>query len=372
MINQSKFNINKATELPEFKWLVAILLSFIIATLIAVNRELHIKFLIEYLKLFFTMLIAFKLLDNERKLKYAILFYLIGVAYIGFEAFNVGRNSMLRVEGIGMVDSPDANTTAATLVPALPLLIYYGWQAQWKMKLVYLGLTVLIVNGLVLINSRGAFLGAFLGIVYFLTFMFFSKYKLPKQRLMLTLIFVAIIIGSIRLMDDHFWQRMQTIESTASKDSEGSGGRRINFWLATFDVMKDHPLGVGIYGYQTLSPYYIKDESSLSSVNGEKMRAVHSIWFQGIAEIGWHGFFFFIMLLHACKKHMSKAKKRLLEQQKFSLYYQGIALEAAMIGYLASSTFIDQFRSQILYWLLLFCISFSVISLRKNQQLKPD
>ena len=42
---------------------------------------------------------------------------------------------------------------------------------------------MLIVNGLILINSRGAFLGAAIGASYILIAMMFSRYKLPKQRI---------------------------------------------------------------------------------------------------------------------------------------------------------------------------------------------
>ncbi|MDG1734054.1 MAG: O-antigen ligase family protein [Thalassotalea sp.] len=367
-ISYKNFQNNTLRKVPESKWLLAIAITFLITTLFAINRELHIKFIIEYFKMLLTMYVAFKLLDSEKKLQYAIFFYFIGASYIGLEAFNVGRDSMARVEGIGMVDSPDSNTTAASLVPTIPLLIYYAWQSEWKTKILILCCCLLIVNGLILINSRGAFLGCIIGAGYFLIHMVFSKYKVPHQKLMLVLISIAILLGTLRLADNSFWNRMNTIESSSSKDSEGSGGRRINFWLATIDMMKDHPLGLGISGYQTLSPFYLIEHSTSEDVERQRKRAVHSIWFQSLSEIGWHGLIFFILLLLSIKRHLGIVKKYLIKEKRFKQYYLAIALEGSFIGFLISASFIDLFRIQVLYWLILFCLVFCIINTPSSEK----
>ena len=372
MLTRTKHTLNHASRSPEFKWVVALFLSFAAASFFAVNSELHNRFFIEYCKLIVTMYIAFRLLDTERKLKIAMVCFIIGAAYIGMEAFNVGRNSGARVEGIGMVDSPDSNMTAAALVPTIPLIIYFGWQLKWKYKVVLGVLAILIINGLILINSRGAFLGMVAGGGYFLMYMLFSKYKMRQQKLMLVLIAVVGVAGLFRFTDAVFWERMQTIETSSSKESEGSGGRRINFWLATFDMMDDYPMGVGIFGYQTLSPFYLKDESyfdDVKAVDGVKMRAVHSIWFQGLSEVGWHGMFFFVLLLWSIKRNLSKSKKFLIEHRQLRLYYLAVAIEGAFISFLISGSFIDVFRVQVLYWLVLYGICFNLIVFNKKQEL---
>jgi len=372
-MTRARHNTNTIDKTPAGKWFLALVLSYCFVSLIAVNSIMHNKYFIELLKLFITMYVAYRILDSEKKLKIALICVIIGAAYLGFEALNVGRDEFGRVEGIGMVDSPQANTMAAAMVPTIPLLIYFGWQLEWKYKLFIGILAVLIVNGLVLVNSRGAFLGAIIGTGYFLIYMFFSKYKLPKQKLMLTLIIITILGGTLRLVDDSFWERMETIQ-TQSADSSGSGGRRINFWLATFDILDDYPFGVGIYGYETLSGIYLKDQSYFEEFEGGVgIRAVHSLWFQALSEIGWHGFTFFLLLLISIKRHLNKAKAYLIVQKNYQLYYLGIALEGGVLAFLVSGSFINVFRVQMLYWLMLFCICFSVIVLaNRNNQTKLD
>jgi hypothetical protein len=371
-MTRTKHTINTIDKTPAAKWFLALFLSYCFVSLIAVNGILHNRFFIELVKLFITMYIAYRIIDTEKKLKIALICFIIGASYLGFEALNVGRNEFGRVEGIGMVDSPEANTMAAAMVPTIPLLIYFGWQAPWKYKWLLGILAILIVNGLILVNSRGAFLGAVMGSGYFLTYMFFSKYKLPKQKLMLTLIILTVLGGTLRLVDDSFWQRMETIKTTSSAESEGSGGRRINFWLATFDMLEDYPFGVGIYGYESLSAIYLKDESFFEEFeDGVGVRAVHSLWFQALSEIGWHGFTFFILLLISIKRQVNKAKAYLIANKNYQLYYLGIALEGGTLAFLVSGSFINVFRVQMLYWVMLFCVCYSVIAL-SNQKNTVD
>lgn len=367
-LNQRHRKNNNFIELKESKLLLAIFFSFLMATFVAANKEVHVKFLIEYVKLMVTMYAVYKLIDTSHKLNMAVFFYLVGAAYIGFEATNVGRNSGIRVEGIGMVDSPDANTTAAALVPAVPFLIYYFWLSPLKFKIIFIVLGAFVVNGLILINSRGAFLGGFVGVAYLMCVFWFTRFRFPKQRFYLVVIMVVGFLSFMQLTDSSFWNRMGTIDESSSADSEGSGGRRINFWLATFDLMNDFPLGVGIYGYQTLSPIYLKEESYFSdvkAVDGVKLRAVHSIWFQGLSEIGWHGMMFFLLLLISIKKKLALIRRLCIESGRLKSFYFSYTLEASMLSFLVAGSFIDVFRAQVLYWLLIYCLCFICISKRR-------
>ena len=355
---------NTLKEMPEAKWFAAVFFFYGVASVLAVNPEMH-KFFIQHLmKSWVTMYIAYKLIDTEKKLELAFLFYMIGAAYIGYEAMVVGRDSFGRVEGIGTVDSPDANTIAASIVPVVPLMLYFAWQGGIKVKALTAICAALVLNGLVLINSRGAFLAALIGFGYFIVIMLFSRYKLPKQRLIVILVMICSIAVTIRLADNTFLDRMATLQTQSSVESEGSGGRRINFWLATFDLLKDHPFGAGIYGYETLSPIYLDDESFFTVEQGRVVRAVHSVWFQGLSEIGWLGFAAFMMVLYSLYRHLKKAKRFLVEQSRYQQYYLIIAIEGSLLAFFAASSFINMFRVQILYWVILFGICASVIALR--------
>ncbi len=368
MIRRKDHQNNLIKDIPQAKWFMFLFIVFCIVSFFAANKVIHQQFLFNLFKLYIIMYLAYRIIDSRYKLELALFCYIVGVAYIGYEAFTVGRNGYGRVEGIGTADAPGANGTAATMVPAIPLLIYFFWQSQWRKKIVIAVLGLFIVNGIVLISSRGAFLGATVGSGYFLSYMLFSKFKLPKQRLMLMLILIIGIGAVLRLADTAFLDRMETIQTSSSKESEVSGGRRINFWLATFDLLEDHPFGAGIYGYQTLSPIYLHDESFFTTVGGMRVRAVHSLWFQALSEVGWLGFIIFLLLLKSIFQQNKMARIRLRAQKDYKNYYLLIAIEGGLLGFLTTGTFIDAFRSEILYWFMLFCICASTITLRNLQE----
>lgn len=369
LLQRKRYQGNTFKSFPGAIWFFLLFVSFLLSTFWAVAPEWHNRFIIDTIKLYVIIYVAYRIIDTDKKLNIALICYLLGSAYIGYEAMRVGRDEFGRVEGIGMIDSPDANTVAAALVPTIPFIIYYVWHLPVKYKIFVGFLGLIIANGLVLINSRGAFLGAAAATAYFVMYMAFSKYKMPKQRLMLVVLLISISGATIRLTDDTFWQRMGTLEEQTSKDSEGSGGRRINFWIATFDMMEDYPLGAGIYGYQYLSTFYLKDESWLSVTDGRRARAVHSMWFEGLSTVGWHGMFAFLMLLFALKRGLSEVKKIALSNYDHQQYYFAISIEAAFIGFCISASFIDVFRVQILYWLILYCACFiSIVKTKASTQ----
>ncbi|NWO05217.1 MAG: O-antigen ligase family protein [Alteromonadaceae bacterium] len=335
------------SKMPVFKYLIALVLLYYLAYLFAVNLPAHKTFTFEFTKLAIIILVAYKLIHSPRALDACLWAYVVGATYIGYLAWGTGRNDEGRVEGIGMVDAPDANDTAAALVPAAVILMYYAWMGSWKMRALALFCGALIANGLVLINSRGSFLGVVVSLSIFLFFMLFSRYQRKGQRAAAVLMMVVGLSGALYVTDDLFWQRMQTLQS---EDQNVSGASRMSFWFVTFDMLDDHPMGVGITGYQTLSPIYMDEQTR----GGPGLRAVHSSWFQGLAELGWIGLGVFLLMLLSLYRLSAKAKRHVLDTDDIEAYFKLLALECALLGYLAAGTFIDRFRAEILYWMILF------------------
>ncbi|WP_166268465.1 O-antigen ligase family protein [Marinobacter caseinilyticus] len=348
---------------PVFKWLIALVAVYFLAYTWALNPRAHDQFTIYYVKLIVIVMVAYKLLHSEKTLDAAIWAYIAGATYIGYLATITGRNVGSRVEGIGMADSPDANGVAAALVPAGALLMYYAWMGRWKTKLICVACGALIANGLVLINSRGAFLGVVAGSGLYLLFMMFSKYRKKGQRAMAIMIAVAGLSGALYVTDDLFWERMQTLQNPESKES-GSG--RIVFWLTTFDMLEDHPMGMGIQGYNQLASLYMDDETR----GGVENRSVHSLWFQGLSEVGPLGFGIFIAALFSLRRVSQKAKRWVVQEGHNSQYFKLLALECGLVSYLVAGTFINQFRAEILYWMILLMASgVNVYYLQKQESI---
>jgi hypothetical protein len=352
-------------EVSAFKWMIALLACYYLAYLFALDSSIHDRFTFEFTKLVVIVLVAYKLVNTPRALDVSLWAYILGATYIGYVATITGRNSAGRIEGIGPVDANDANDLAAALVPATVILMYYAWMGSKKVKLLCFFCGAFIANGLVLINSRGAFLGVVAGVGLYLVYMAFSRYRRKGQRGMAIIIVLLGISGGLYVTDDLFWERMSTLKDV--QDQQTSGSSRVNFWLATFDMMEDYPMGMGIHGFNTVSSFYLSEEHVGEGGN----KSVHSMWFQGLSEVGWHGLFIFFALLISLAKLSRKAKQWVLEKEENITYFKLLALECGFLSYLVAGTFINRFRAEILYWMiLLIAIAINVYFLQRVRQTK--
>ena len=356
------FSDNKLFSVPQTKWLIFLLIMFYMSYFVAVNQAYHQKVIYEISKLFIIIGLGYKLIDNHKKLDISLWTYIIGAAYIGVEAYRVGRDFQGRVEGIGTVTSGDANGIAALLAPTVPLIILYAWRGNIITKILSVIFGALIVNGLILLNSRGAFLGLIVGSSYFIVYMLFSKFQLSYQRISATIIVLLGLAGSIYLTDAAFWNRMSTLTEVQT-DERVSGSHRVHIWMATFDMIYDHPFGVGAAGFQKLSPLYVPEYLFFGK---QTSKAVHSMWFQSLAELGIPGPLLLIALVISCFRLTARTKEFINNHDDSYNYFLVIAIESALLTYLVSGSFIDGLRSEIFYWLVMFTACVGNIFLSKN------
>jgi O-antigen ligase len=99
-------------------------------------------------------------------------------------------------------------------------------------------------------------------------------------------------------------------------------------------------------------------------------RAVHSLYFQCLAERGYIGFIIFMSLVFSNFRLMRKTKRTILLNGELTLYYQGIALESSFIVFLTASAFINRLHAEILYMLMLFIGCFGNIYYIKPGKLR--
>lgn len=345
-----RFTANRWLKNPQFKWTILLLGIYCLTYLWAFAPHEHLPAMIDFIKMIIVLTVAYKVLDSQQKIEWSLLVYIIGCAYIGYEAYVNGRDQFGRVEGIGLIDAPDSNGVSAAMVASLPLIIYFLWWGDRKIKIAMLLAAPLIVNGFILINSRGAFLGCVAGVGAFLWIMMFSRLKSPKQKRVAIGIAVAGFAGALSLVDATFIERMMTL--TEVEDEMASGSHRYRMWVATFDLVRDYPLGVGARGYELLSAVYLP---SFLFFDGSNYKSVHSIWFQALSEAGWLGFFVFIGLILSSFRSLRSVIRLARERGQTRTYYLAQALYCGFLGLLVTSSFINQFRVQLIYWCILFC-----------------
>ena len=357
--------ISPWTRQPVFGWMLAFLLLHFIAFFYALDPDAHSRFTDYFWRLVVVMLVAYKLLNTEKLLNIAIWVYLLGAAYVGYYGHSMGRDNRGRLSGIGMIDtSTDSNLAAAALVPAVVLLLYYAWQGNWKTRALVFICSAFVVNVLVLLNSRGAFLGVLAGCSLFVFFMLFSRIQKARQRMAAVGIVIAGLSGALYLTDESFWNRMQTLQADEYGQRGADGRGRMHFWFGTFDMIKDYPLGMGVGGYTTVSAIYLDPTQTNYTI---ERRVPHSTWFQVLGDFGWLGLFVFVGMLVSALRMSHKTKKYLIKQGRPEIYHKILALECGLIGFLAAATFIDRARAEILFWMLLFLASASNVYYLQHQ-----
>ncbi len=352
LLNVKKANLNKLLKVPQFRWMYILVFLYAVTYFFAVTPQAHLDAAINFIKLAIIISIAYKLCDSVTKLNYILWGYLFGAWYIGFIAFQTGRNSGIRVEGIGTVDAPDANDIAAAIAPALVLCLYYFWTSdKWWVKSFMACAGIFIANGLVLINSRGAFLGAIASLVYFMSYMLFSTLQRKGQKSIAAMILVAGIAAGGVLMDRTFVDRMKSIYKAEVSEEQESAATRTLFWAAAWDMAKDHPFGAGHLGFNYYAPMYIPDHVHTGN---SRNRTVHSTWFEALTEVGYIGFFVFILMVYSTFRTLGLCKKKLKEQGNVDEYFRIIAIQSGFIAFLIAMTFINRMRAEVLYWIILY------------------
>jgi hypothetical protein len=356
MVRYKTYSKNKIFDAPQTKWLLLFGIIMLLTWPIAVDHAERTKWMVLYWKYILLYIIIVKTIDSPWKFEGLIGSFLMGAFYWGYLCKFIGRDSEGRVENVGGSDGNDANTTAAVIVAAVPFLMYYLLRGKMWQKLLALFALAFVLNALILINSRGAFLALVISTSYYL-FLFMRTKTVTKFMKAAIMLIAAFVFGLfILLSDDVFWDRMGTLETSidASVSQEGHV-ERTYYWFKTFDVLQDYPLGVGPRGYEWLSSQYIPKAFLSRTTN---TRAVHSTYFEVLSEYGVHGLFLFIGIIVATFRYSGRLKKALLKEGRYEPYFMAISLESALLAFLVAAGFIDRLYAEVFYWLIGFIAVF--------------
>ncbi len=353
VINHSRTKQNRIWAVPPLKWAIMVMVIYTAAYFYAISPDFHYIFMVYFIKLIIIMCIAYKLIGSVRDFSYVLYGYIFSAWYVSFYVYQIGRNSGNRVEGVGLVDSPDANGLAAAIAPALVLSLYYYWiSANKVLKVAFAIAGVFMANAIVLINSRGAFLAVAIGVMFFMYYMYTSSFQRKHQKKMAVFITIAGLSGALYLADDDFIERVTGITSEVeAKDEKETGATRMIFWQAAWDMTKDHPFGNGYRGFNYYSPFYIPEDVD---TGGKRNRSVHSTWFETLTEVGYLGLGAFLMMLWSAWKYLNKTKAYLKKNNLVDDYFKIVALQGSLLSFMVAMSFLNRMRAEVLYWLIMF------------------
>ena len=217
ILQYRKYTNNNIFEAPQSKWLLLDALNFAFISAWAVWPEQQFKFLEVHFKLLVFLFIAYKVIDTPEKFERMMWAFLAGCFYTGWFAHDAGRTPEGRLEGFGPPDcGNDGNLAAIVLVVSIPILIFYLIKGRNWQRFISLLFLAYIMDAIVLVNSRGAFVGlaASIGYLTFFSVIFSRQPSFMQRFLLLGGIFTGI--GVFLYLADHiFWDRMFSVKDYA-------------------------------------------------------------------------------------------------------------------------------------------------------------
>lgn len=290
-----------------------------------------------YIPFFLSAIIYINSFERLKRFFNIWIFLMIYISIKGALGKGIGGSNFLA----------DENDFSLLMNMTLPFGYFlFMYEKDFKMKMLYLASSLLVVASVVASFSRGGFVG--LIVVLFIIWLFS-----PKKILALILVGMLSVV-LYYAADQKYWDRMNTI----SKTDEGTAKERLDSWTAGWNMFKDNPLGVGGSNFLVRFPEY-QPESMQRGMYG---RAAHSIWFTLLPELGIFGVLIYGLLLFYNLRDINwlrKFKKEKDDDFRYA-YYLSLAFFASIAGYFVSGTFLS-----VLYYPHYFYITAMIVVTRK-------
>jgi O-antigen ligase len=282
---------------------------------------------------------------TEARLK-ALLFLAIATAiFLSIGAINDYRLGLMLIEGYrasgrGTGIFGNTNDMALFLVTVLPISIafFFGSRTLPK-KVIHAACAAMMIFGILLSYSRGAFLGMVV------VFVFFALKIGKRSRFEIAAVVVALTGAIILLAPSGYGTRLLSI-FVPGLDAEGSADSRRGELLRSLYVALRHPLlGIGMGNYQPNMSY--------------KGLVTHNSYTQVASEMGMTALVLYIMFIVKPLRKLSViARETFGARDKSHLYYLALGLQASLLVFMVSSFFLSVAYAWNVYYLVGYAVCF--------------
>ena len=328
----------------------------------ALDTELQLNACIQFVKYIVAFWFVYRLADSKERVRDVLFAHMIGCAFLGLLALSVGRANG-RLDGVGGPGIDDSNTLgmyfATGALTALGLLLTQSGWRRWAA----LAAGAVIMEGLVLTNTRGAFLGLVGGALLFAVF------KARAHRRLFWGVALVSLLGLALIVDRSFIERMSSIgEATAdSEDVDQSARSRMFIISAQWQMFLSYPLGTGHRGTAVLSPRYL-DDRWLTGNDEDRARSSHNTFMTTLVEQGIPGALMYLWL--SLWTLVAMVKLRSLERRHGDSEVTTLAATAGAVmgAVFVSGNTADFLMAEVQFWIFAVLVTL----LQYKQRPVPD
>jgi hypothetical protein len=312
----------------------------------ALLPDAHLFFATLYLKYVVLFFLIYRLVDSPERMRGFLTVHFLGCAYLGWLAYHASFSG--RLEGVGGPGIDEANALGMQLVTgivtgAMLILHYAGWR-RWLL----VAAMPLLINGLVLTQSRSAFLGLAAG-----GLVLWNLKPVARRKVFYAFAVLALVLGGM-LAHELFWKRMTTVVTAVESIErvDQSAASRVAVFKAQVEMAKAHPMGTGHRGTLALSKQYLTDENLtyLDDGTGRRGRSSHNTIMSILVEQGLPGMAVFaglgLWFIGAMARLRSLARAGTDDFASIT----GAGIAAALAAVVVSGLFVDYIKAEVQIW----------------------
>ncbi len=345
MLHRDKLNPIRILEPWNYRILILLCLLMLAISPVAAFPSLSYEKWYDFFRYIICFVFFLKCVPNMSKFEILLWVCLLCCFNLSWDAYiHPEYRQAGRLEGIGTPDSTDSNMFATVLMMPIPFLITEVLFAHKYRKMAAVLVAAFVLNGIVLTSSRGAIIGL---VAIGLTFLFFEQDRKVRKKILIGVVCVALLF--VKLLDPTFIHRL--VATSEGADKTGSG--RTEIWKYGIRMVADYPLGTGGNGFEYLSPFYIPERL----LTRGSRRAPHNTYLKVLVEQGALGLALFLLFWGITIKMLHSVRKDIMRlapepgSELFKVKQYALATEAAILGILVSSFFVDRLYFELLYWL---------------------
>jgi len=306
---------------------------------------------LELLKLCLLFFLMWAAIQDRSDLRIAVVAIALGAAYIGYEVTinERGDFSGSRLEGVGAPGADASNSLASLMLLTLPLIGSLWVDGGKRHKLTTLLAAPLVLNVLLLCNSRGAFLGL---IGAGLSFVLVARGRTRKQAIKILAlggVLLYLLLGDPKILD-----RFMTTFS-GSQERDRSAASRLQFWQAGLLMLSDYPLGDGGGSFK-----YVRGGQYLRRVMGSdaEERSLHNGYLTEATEWGAQGLLFRLIFLGGAVFLAYRTSNRCRREGRSTDALMGMCFLVAGAGYLIHCVFGAFIANEWGYWIVALLVRY--------------